>query len=343
MRYAVNSKSIATFRKRRDDIVRCRRAFSLVELVTVISIIGLLVALVLPAVQSAREASRRMSCQNNLKQLGLAVHNYMATFQRVPPTFCVADWQLQAGRSDSWSVHGRLLAFIEQQQAARRIRFDVDWHDQVETGVTAAQIPVFLCPSEPNSAIRTLNGKPYVAPTSYGFSSGTWTIFNPITRENGDGAFVVNGRLKAAQVRDGLSNTMAATEVKTYQPYVRNTGISWSAPPSNIDAFQTHTGQFKTTGHTVWPDGRIHHSGVTTTFTPNRVIPYVNNNQLFDIDYTTQQEGRSTAIVTTAAITARSHHDGIVNRVMMDGSVSTLGNAVDLQVYRALGTRDQQD
>lgn len=301
---------------------------------------GLLVALLLPAVQSAREASRRLKCQNNMRQLGLAVHNYSLAHRRVPPTFCVAGWQLQAGRSDSWSVHGRLLPFLEQSTAANQIRLDIDWHDQVSSGVTYMQVPSFLCPSEPKSEIRLKDNKPYVAPTSYGFCSGTWLTFNPRNRVHGDGAFVVNGNLKFSDFVDGLSNTVAALEVKTYQPYLRNTGWSPVSPPEKIDAFQEHAGQFKLTGHSVWPDGRVHHSGVTTTFSPNRFIPYVHENQLYDIDYSTQQEGRSRAFATSAAITSRSHHSGFVNLLRMDASVTTLSNSIDLSVYRAIGTRN---
>ncbi|MEM8735997.1 MAG: DUF1559 domain-containing protein, partial [Planctomycetota bacterium] len=159
------------------------------------------------------------------------------------------------------------------------------------------------------------------------------------TRRAGDGAFIVNSRLSDSDFKRGLSNTLGVLETKTYQPYLRNTGVLGMATPDRIDAFQGHSGNFKTTGHTVWTDGRVHHAGVTTTFTPNRVVPYVFDNEFYDIDYTTQQEGNSRSITTTAAVTSRSHHSNVVNVLLMDGSVQTFSDSIDLSAYRQMGRR----
>ncbi|MEC8554123.1 MAG: DUF1559 domain-containing protein [Planctomycetota bacterium] len=329
----------------RNKVTRCaltsrvQAGFSLVELLVVLAIIGILVALLLPAVQSAREAARRTSCVNNLKQLGLAIHNYSATHRRIPPAFCVNRWQVSSELGESWSTHARLLPFLEQRSAFQRIKLDVDWHFQVDSGITYHQFPAFLCPAEPKQQIRLKKGKPYVAPVSYGFVAGTWRIFDPVTRSAGDGAFIVNSKLGDRDFTDGLSNSLAIAEVKTYQPYLRNTGVENMAAPSRIDAFRDHSGEFKMTGHTVWPDGRIHHAGVTVTYTPNQTIPFVFENQFYDIDYSTQQEGNSNSVATLAAVTSRSHHAGLVNVCMMDGSVRSLNDNIDLRTYRALGTR----
>lgn len=276
---------------------------------------------------------------NNLRQLGLAVHNYLAAHRRIPPAFCVSRWQVHREDGESWSAHARLLPFLEQSAAASKVRLDVDWHFQVDSGVTYTKFPNFLCPSEPNSQIRYKSNAPYVAPTSYGFNAGTWHIFNPQTRRAGDGAFVVNSRLSDADFKRGLSNTLGVLETKTYQPYLRNTGVIGMTTPERIDAFQSHAGNFKTTGHTVWTDGRVHHAGVTTTFTPNRVVPYVYDNEFYDIDYTTQQEGNSRSIPTTAAVTSRSHHSGVVNVLLMGGAVQTFSDSIDLDAYRKMGRR----
>lgn len=318
---------------------RLKSGFSLVELLVVIAIVAILLALLLPAVQSARETTRRAYCINNLRQLGMAIHNYVSVLQRVPPAFCTSRWQVELESGQSWSTHARLLPYLEQSAAAQRIHLDVDWHQQVDSGVTHLQVATFLCPSEPKREIRLKNGRPYVAPVSYGFSAGTWRVFSPLENIGGDGAFIVNSRLRPSDFRDGLSNTLAVGEVKTYQPYLRNSRRADLDVPQSTLEYSCFGGDFKTTGHTVWPDGRVHHTGVTTTFAPNTRVPYLHDGQTFDIDYTTQQEGFSSTISTLAAITSRSHHDQLVNMLMMDGSVRAISESIELDTYRGLGTR----
>lgn len=94
------------------------------------------------------------------------------------------------------------------------------------------------------------------------------------------------------------------------------------------------------TGHTEWSDGRVHHSGFTTVFAPNTAVEYVHSDgRTYDIDYNSQQEGRSATQRTYAAVTARSYHVGIVHILLMDGSARSINNSVNLQIWRALGTR----
>ena len=119
---------------------RCRRAFTLIELLVVIAIIALLIALLLPAVQKVREAAARSQCQNNLKQIGLALHNYASANRTFPPSFCIVPGTVLTGNNGSWSVHGRLLPYLEQSAAYSRVRLDIAWDGQVATGIALNEV-----------------------------------------------------------------------------------------------------------------------------------------------------------------------------------------------------------
>src|SRR3990172_90584 len=278
------------------------RGFTLVELLVVIAIIGILIALLLPAVQAAREAARRMSCQNNLKQLALAVHAYMDGNGVFPPSFCIAPGTFLSGNNGSWSIHGRILPHLEQGGAFDRVRLDVAWDAQLATGVPMLRVPVFLCPSEVNDTVRTKDGAPYIYPHTYGFNFGTWLAYDPTGAREPDGAFYVNSRMRPQDFTDGLSHTLCAAEVKAFTPYSRNTADPGPVPPSEPSAVAglAAGGQLKlgpttndNSGHTEWCDGRVHHSGFTTVFTPNTVVPFHSNGLDYDIDYNSLQDGKS--------------------------------------------------
>ena len=125
-----------------------RRAFTLVELLVVIAIIGILVALLLPAVQAAREAARRAQCTNNLKQLGLALQNYHSAKKEFPPGMMR---DLAGGKGNyadpRFSVHGLLLPYMENQPLYDQLNWKSSWETNVHTAVRRTKIPEFLCPS----------------------------------------------------------------------------------------------------------------------------------------------------------------------------------------------------
>ncbi len=325
-------------------------AFTLVELLVVITIIGVLIAILLPAVQAAREAARRMQCMNNLKQIGLALHNYVAANGVFPPSFCIQPGTTLTGNNGSWSVHGRLLPYLEQGNAYDAVRLDVAWDAQLSTGVPTMRMPMYLCPSEVNDRVRVKSGVgPYTYPQNYGFNFGTWLVWDPAAGQGGDGVFHVNGRLTMAAISDGTSHTLAAAEVKAFTSYFRNTADPGPDIPSSPAALAALAGgaSFKlgpnindNTGHTEWADGRVHHSGVTTVFTPNTLVAYVHTDgREYDVDFNSQQEGRSATQRTFAAVTARSYHPGVVNSLLTDGSAHSISDSIALPVWRALGTR----
>ena len=327
----------------------CTRGFTLVELLVVIAIIGILIALLLPAVQAAREAARRSSCKNNLKQIGLGLHNYLSANGSFPPSYCIKRGTVITGNNGSWSIHGRLLPYLEQTGAYDLVRLDIAWDAQLATGVPAMRIPTYVCPSDPNDTVRVKNGAPYVYPQTYGFNFGTWLVHNPATGQGGDGAFFVNSQVRPAGIRDGLSNTLSAAEVKAFTSYFRNTADPGPVVPNHpsVIAGLASGAQFKlgpatndNTGHTEWCDGRVHHSGITTVFTPNTFVAYVHSDgNTYDVDYNSLQEGKSATQPTYAAVTSRSYHPGVVNTALMDGSIRSVSETIDLSVWRALGTR----
>ena len=261
-----------------------------------------------------------------------------------PPSFTTREGRIQRG---SWSVHGRILPFLEQQSAARQINVSVDWHEQVDTGVPGMRLPVYLCPTDPLAdRVRTRNGQRYVHPQNYGFNMGHWLIYDPVTQETGSGAFQVNEPTTTSSFRDGLSNTLCAAEVRGYTPYIRNTQDPGGTAPTDAGFAAGLSGEDKlgpgpydSTGHTVWCDGRVHHTGMTTTFAPNTKVRLVRDGVEYDIDYTSRQEGRSLFQPTYAAVTSRSYHTGSVNVVLMDGSVRSIDNEIGPSVWAALGSR----
>jgi prepilin-type N-terminal cleavage/methylation domain-containing protein len=341
-----------------------RRAFTLVELLVVIAIIGTLVGLLLPAVQSAREAARRTNCQSNIRQLALAIHNYESARRFFPPSMTHVPGTTFTSNNGSWSIHGRILPYLEEGAAAVKVDLEKAWDDGfVPTGtpdptknwatVRDAKIQIFVCPSESNQTFRTKSGVTYVYPFNYGFNFGTWFVYDPATGGGGNGSFHPNSKFKAGMFSDGLSKTLCIAEVKAFTPYVRNTsdpGTTYPAtsPPGDPTVISGLAGGGDAklgastndcTGHTEWPDGRVHHSGFTTVFTPNTKVRHAAGGIEYDIDYNSRQEGNSATVKTFAAITSRSHHNGMVGVAMMDGSVRTIEERIALTVWRALSTR----
>lgn len=326
--------------------------FTLVELLVVIAIIGILIALLLPAVQAARESARQMQCRNNLRQISLAMHNYQTSVGSYPPSFCVNP-KNTSDKGGKWSAQARLLPYLEQGAIFAQINFGVDYDAAVSGGtpVKAMRPAPFLCPDEINDLQRIdmANGNPIHWPLNYTFNQGVWCVFDPAGGGGGnpDGAIFTNSRTKPRDFRDGLSNTLMASEVKGYTPYVRNAPATSTIPamPTDIcpliSGGQAKLGQDlqQNSGHTEWVDGKVHHAGFTTTFTPNSKVLCASGGFQYDLDFNSQQEGSSPTAKSYAAVTSRSYHPGIVISAMMDGSVRSFTDTVDLAIWRALSTR----
>ncbi len=325
---------------------RRNHGFTLVELLVVIAIIAMLVSLLLPAVQAAREAARRTQCKNNLRQLALATLNYESARRHLPPSAEVNLTVTSTANNGSWGVHGRILPFLEEAALYSNVNLDEAWDYQM--AIDALRIPVYQCPSD-SGAERMRDpgkGRARLFATNYGFNFGTWFVFDPESQRGGDGLFYPNSKLRLAKVSDGTSKTLLAAEVKAWQPYMRNGGPSQTTAPSTAEeaaAIVASGAQFKNTGHTEWPDGRVHHTGFTATMTPNTVVHYDAGDQVgvVDADYNSWQEGKngSAGSPSFAIITSRSFHQGSVQVVMLDGSVRNVDESIELSAWRAAATR----
>jgi prepilin-type N-terminal cleavage/methylation domain-containing protein len=185
-----------------------RKAFTLIELLVVIAIIAVLIGLLLPAVQKAREASSRIRCANNLKQLGLALHDYHDNNGSFPPGI-VADTSDTRTGKHSGLVY--LLPYIEQQSLYGRYDFASSWTAPGNLAVAQVRVATFLCPSAPND-VPDDGGVPG-APTDYAFCKGAQAYLSASGAiQPGSGLFDVNSRRRFADILDGTSQTFAMGE-----------------------------------------------------------------------------------------------------------------------------------
>jgi prepilin-type N-terminal cleavage/methylation domain-containing protein len=313
------------------------RGFTLIELLVVIAIIAIIIALLLPAVQAAREAARRTQCRNNLKQIGVALHNYLDANRCFPPSICLNGAVTSSG--GLWSVLVRLLPYVEQNNAYTAAGLGVNNYNSANP-IPADRMALYVCPDE-------INDKPHgtTFPTDYGFNGGTWQYYDPTTGTGGDGAFYPNSKATPAWFTDGMSQTLAFAELKAFMSYVRNGNDGPVNPPTSLTALKA--GQFKKSAdHTEWVDGLLYQSGFTTTFTPNSVNPIGGTTgdsplSASDGDYCSCREDQATTCTAPIryAVTSRSYHPNSVQVLFMDGSGHTISNGIDLATWQALSTR----
>ncbi len=299
-----------------------------------------------------REAAGRTRCQNNIKQIALAVHSFESANGAYPPSMNAPVGGTFPTSNGSWGVQGRILNYIEQSGAASRVDIEVgyDQPPNSTTGVGQMRVPVYMCPAEVSDQVRLkADGSPNSYPLNYAFNFGTWFVYDPATGRGGDGCFFPNAKVRPGDIQDGSSNTLMVAEVKSFTPYSRNGGSPPATPPTTVAqvaalvlaAPDKKMGPTPNdcTGHTEWPDGAIHHSGFTTVLPPNTRVEVTHNGIFHDADFNSRREGSSATSPTYAAITARSYHPEIVNVALMDGSVRPVRKGINQAIWRAIGTR----
>src|SRR5262245_22163185 len=210
--------------------MRRRRGFTLIELLVVIAIIAVLVSLLLPAVQQAREAARRTQCRNNLKQLGVALHNYHTAHNVFPPGYVAGvAWP---ATTNGWSFYAQLLPYLDQSPLYEKINFNLPVEDPVNQPFASVTLPELICPTDQTNgafAITDAVGNvviPAAAPISYAATVGDDA--SEADAATGNGTFYRNSRTRISDIIDGTSTTVLAGE----RAFGFTNG-TWAGAPNN--------------------------------------------------------------------------------------------------------------
>ena len=332
---------------------RERQGFTLIELLVVIAIIAVLIALLLPAVQQAREAARRTQCKNNLKQLGLALHNYESSHRVYP-----ASSMNPGGFSHVWSAHAMLAPFLEQTNiynsadtgqpiyemgGSGSYGFEIPDVNKLACGTT---VPLFLCPSDLSTPVSSDYGVQDLGPVNYAVCLGRGGVSsNPNnpgdtgtmgSTYDTDGMFYVSSKIGPGQITDGLSNTVAMSECLLGQGPEQHSGpmpadgpqrvyadASGGVSEANCEA-ATSWNSANRKGF-LWAAGEIRTTAYNHHYGPNAP----------------QHDCISTDPNFTGAgwHTARSNHTGGVNLLLADGSVRFAADSINIGIWWDISTR----
>ncbi len=330
-----------------------RRGFTLIELLVVIAIIAVLIGLLLPAVQAAREAARRSQCVNNLKQMGLALHNYHSTHDAFPMGATLGACGGSVGYTttwNNWSAQTLLLNYVEQGPIYNAINFSVApvWPGDcpmtvVNTTIYNMRVATFLCPSDGEAGLTKIN--------SYHASYGAST--NAIS-SNASGVFVNLSSIGIRDITDGSSNTVAFSEALVGAAIrdnkSRRNSPNHNGPPAggnvasvfdNQNAvlagiaacdknWNSGTGYYTNRRGERWGWGTTGVAMFNTIVTPNS-----KDHPWSSCRWNCNGCGADASHI----VNATSNHPGGVNVVMADGHVQFIKDSVAMRIWWSLGTR----
>lgn len=343
---------------------RSNRGFTLVELLVVIAVIGVLVGLLLPAVQAARETARRMSCQNNIKQIGLAVHLFENQYKHLPPGLKTYTAKGASGNVTNWygnPVFAYLLPFVEQQNVYERW----DWSETMLAAtrntrersndraalsrhsleaVSASSIPTFLCPSD-----LTGNGEPveldyvergyctgFFGRTSYVANGGSHSTYFRDPDMAADGTFFMTG--EDSQPEDYQDKLRDFEQPARFASIVDGTshtllfGERWHYDPVFDRKLHFHPQKFSRYPIASW--------GVWSWTGGGNGTTHLSCSTRVPINYETPEEAPSDYFHVNLRMSAfGSAHPGGANFVFSDGHVEFLSESINMAVFRAMGTR----
>jgi prepilin-type N-terminal cleavage/methylation domain-containing protein/prepilin-type processing-associated H-X9-DG protein len=287
--------------------------FTLVELLVVIAIVGLLVALLLPAIQAAREAARRSHCKNNLKQIGLALHNFESARQAFPPGFIShASVTNGPGTGPGWGWGAQILPYLEESSLAIDLRREII--DPIHSRARVTSLPIFRCPSDsveqPIFAVGEASGNELtqLAFANYVGVAGTFEV--SAFPDTGTGVLLRNRKIRIQEITDGTSHTIMVSERASRQsPQTTWVGAvtNVEVPPKNSSYEAEGPPVLVLTNTGVAADGRV----------PNNGLGHVED--------------------------SNSEHSQGVHLMFADGSVQAINDDIDPDVWVALGTRGGGD
>ena len=320
---------------------RTEAAFSLVELLVVIAIIGVLVALLIPAIQASRGAASRTSCANNLRQIGLAVQNHVSARGHFPmgsvakefPAQPFAAWTLYR-----WSALAQLLPYLENSAAYDVLNLSVPLYGANfkvrPENVQAVNflIPEFLCPGDISRPLSAEFG-----PTNYAMCAGSGEKGG--TPRDTDGIFFINSQTTPAKITDGLSKTAMVSESLLGQPRQGDVHdpqteykFAFASPISDTACAATNQWNMSDPRGFAWANGEFRCGLYNHYYTPNNPKPDCMGVQLGG--------GVQLQFTPYGWRAARSADPGGVNNVMADGGTHFVRDDIDANAWRALRTRD---
>jgi prepilin-type N-terminal cleavage/methylation domain-containing protein/prepilin-type processing-associated H-X9-DG protein len=324
--------------------------FTLVELLVVIAIIGILIALLLPAVQAARGAARRMSCSNNLKQMGLAMHNYVSTHRMLPNS----GWPDPVAKYPTdYSPQAKLLPYCEQVSLHDLIdysthpggKFGLGYFGKAEQlrVIAGTVVPMFLCPSDPEQPLHDIvsnSATVSFAGTNYAFNGGDGSSSdrNMATTTDKGGLSWIGAKVGFQHITDGLSNTLAFAESLR--------GPGGTLPGKDVPDTQRYCGSpcSAATAAAAENGGLSAVLPLITSWTGNRLTTWLEsglpNGPLMNGRFTPNDPIPDLTGGSAKLTGARSRHSGGVNVCLCDGSVRFVSENVEKATWRALWTRE---